>query len=382
MSRFRAFAGAAVMVAAVIGVPATAHADDADHGDRVRCSEQALKDAIKKANDAGGGTLSLARRCTYTITTPDNEGNALPVITSKITIYGNGSTIRRSSTTAFRIFQVGALDEIGFPRQGDLSLHDVTIRNGRSVSSSTDNPGNGGGISVFGSKLTLDGCKVVGNRTDGFGGGINHYSLFSKQEDSSLTIRNSVIRGNHAHDGGGVWHVDGIATYSHSTISGNSADGQGGGLVVGGPSVVVNDTKITRNRAGVVAGGLLITVAENEGAFTSVDLNDTTVSDNTAAVSAGGIYQTGRSAARLNRSRVHGNTTTGTNGVAGGIFVEPFNLMTLRDSSVENNSSQRAPGGIFNGGDDRVDTVILISSRVVHNRPTNCSPTPLPGCVN
>jgi polygalacturonase len=96
-----------MMVAAVIGVPATAHAADADHGggDGVRCNEQALKKAIKKANDHGGGTLSLARRCTYTITTPDNAGNALPVITSKITIYGNGSTIQRSSTTAFRIFQ-------------------------------------------------------------------------------------------------------------------------------------------------------------------------------------------------------------------------------------------------------------------------------------
>jgi hypothetical protein len=368
-----------MMVAAVIGVPATAHADDADHGsgDRVRCNEQALKKAIKKANDGGGGTLSLAHRCTYTITTPDNEGNALPVITSKITIYGNGSTIKRSSTTAFRILQVGNTEPA---RQGDLTLHDIIIRNGRAVTRSVTQRGIGGGIYAAGSKLTLNGCKVIDNSAEEFGGGIGHVAIFPTQEDNSLTVRNSVISGNSAPEGGGVWQLDGIATYSHSTISDNSAD-NGGGLIVGGPSVVFNDTKITRNRAGAAAGGLVISSAENEGTFTSVTLNDTTVSENTAIESAGGITMNRGSSVRINRSRVDGNSTTGANGVAGGISVTDSSFLTFRDSSVDNNSSQRTPGGIYNDG---AKAVLLISSRVLGNRPTNCSgsPTPVPGCVD
>jgi hypothetical protein len=176
--------------------------------------------------------------------------------------------------------------------------------------------------------------------------------------------------------------LDGIATYSHSTISDNSAD-NGGGLIVGGPSVVFNDTKITRNRAGETSGGLLVDVADTETIASSVTLNDTNVSENKAVEEAAGITITRGSSVRLNRSRVHGNTTTGANGVAGGIFLKgDFNLVTLRDSSIDNNSSQRAPGGIYNE-DQHVDAVILISSRVVDNRPTNCSgsPTPVAGCV-
>jgi hypothetical protein len=377
MWRFGAIAGSAMMVAAVLGVPATAHADDPDHGggDRVLCGEQALKKAIKKTNDAGGGTLRLARRCTYSITTPDNEGNALPVITSKITIYGNGSTIRRSSTTAFRIFQVGTTEPA---RQGELTLYDVTIRNGRAVTRSVTQRGIGGGIYAAGSKLTLNGCKVVDNSAEEFGGGVAHIVIHNTTEDA-LTVRNSVISGNSAPSAGGVWQLDGIATYSHSTVSDNSA-GFGGGLVVGGPSVVFNDTKITGNRARRGAGGLEIGKAENEGTFTSVDLNDTTVSNNTAVEAAGGI-SIDQSTVRLTRSRVYGNSATGANSVGGGISVTQNSLLTLRDSSVDNNSSQRAPGGIYN---EDTFAVLLIYSRVVHNRPTNCSgsPTPVAGCVD
>jgi hypothetical protein len=76
----------------------------------------------------------------------------------------------------------------------------------------------------------------------------------------------------------------------------------------------------------------------------------------------------------------HGNSATGANSVGGGIFLGS-NRLTLRDSSVDNDSSQRAAGGIY---DENAVQVALISSRVVHNHPTNCSgsPTPVFGCVD
>jgi predicted outer membrane repeat protein len=107
-----------------------------------------------------------------------------------------------------------------------------------------------------------------------------------------------------------------------------------------------------------------------------VTLNGTTVSGNKAVERGGGISGE-ESNLTLDRSRVHGNSATGANSVGGGISATQISL-TLRDSSVSDNSSKQPPGGIYNN----LSTVRLFSSRVVHNRPTNCSgsPTPVPGC--
>ncbi|MFF7970303.1 hypothetical protein [Streptomyces sp. NPDC007905] len=107
-----AVVGAALTAAALaagVSVPAAA----ATSQRYVSCSETALKNAVRDLNQAGGGRLRLARNCVFTLTTPDNSatgtGNGLPVITSRITVEGNGSTIRRSTrqgTPDFRIFQI------------------------------------------------------------------------------------------------------------------------------------------------------------------------------------------------------------------------------------------------------------------------------------
>jgi hypothetical protein len=55
-----------------------------------------LVDAINAANLAGGGTLNLAHRCDYQLTTsPDDSENGLPPITTPITINGSQATIER-----------------------------------------------------------------------------------------------------------------------------------------------------------------------------------------------------------------------------------------------------------------------------------------------
>src|SRR5207237_8296935 len=66
--------------------------------------------AINAANSGSGGTIRLAAGCTYRLTAPNNSDqlgpNGLPVITSAITIKGNGATIARHSTAPFRILDV------------------------------------------------------------------------------------------------------------------------------------------------------------------------------------------------------------------------------------------------------------------------------------
>ena len=94
--------------------------------------------AINAANAASGGAISLAPKCTYTLTAANNNsfgGNGLPVITTPITIAGANATIARSSaqnTPHFRIFEV---DGPG----GSLAASALTITGG-------DVGGPGGGV--------------------------------------------------------------------------------------------------------------------------------------------------------------------------------------------------------------------------------------------
>jgi hypothetical protein len=76
------------------------------------CSTAGLISKITEANQAAGSvTITLAARCTYTLTaaagTSANGPNGLPVITGDITLDGNNSVIRRApDAPAFRILEV------------------------------------------------------------------------------------------------------------------------------------------------------------------------------------------------------------------------------------------------------------------------------------
>ena len=68
----------------------------------------ALITAISTANNSGGGTINLAPGCTYQLTQANNSdpmtgANGLPVISSRITVNGLGTTIAGNDSN-FRIF--------------------------------------------------------------------------------------------------------------------------------------------------------------------------------------------------------------------------------------------------------------------------------------
>src|SRR5438552_17176006 len=91
----------------------------------VPCSVPALVTAINTANSTGGDdTINLAGGCTYTLTTPDNAANGLPVISTNVTINGYGATITRDpSAPSFRILAVAST--------GTLTLNTATISGGK-----------------------------------------------------------------------------------------------------------------------------------------------------------------------------------------------------------------------------------------------------------
>lgn len=181
----------------------------------VPCSETALVDAVNGANAAGGSDLILAPFCTYALTSAHSSGGAggpagLPNITTPITMTGLATEITRASNApAFRIVEVDGPSQIPADN-GRLALTAVTISNGDA------GIGVGGGIANLGGSVTVTGGGVRGSRAS-FGGGI--YS------DTALTMTASSVTGNTAtSDGGGIFENAGAVTLLVTNVSGNTPD--------------------------------------------------------------------------------------------------------------------------------------------------------------
>ena len=87
-----------------------------------------LRDALNAANNSGNGNtyvINLQTNTTYNLTNIDNNtsgSNGLPLISSTTTIVGNGSTIERTGSNAFRLFDVAS--------DGSLTLENMTLTGG------------------------------------------------------------------------------------------------------------------------------------------------------------------------------------------------------------------------------------------------------------
>jgi hypothetical protein len=162
-----------------------------------------LRAAIEQANALpGADTISLA------VPGPYNLTNGQLVVSSQITLSGNGGTIRRTGASQFGIFLVTGT--------GDLTLNNVTVRDG-------DIAGPGGGIRIeSGGIANIHSSTISHNVATGPGGG-----LFN---EGTLNILNSAILNNTATGWGGGITNSGVLNIANSTIAGNIASHDGGGL--------------------------------------------------------------------------------------------------------------------------------------------------------
>jgi hypothetical protein len=110
----------------------------------------------------------------------------------------------------------------------------------------------GGGIynDVRGT-LTLISSTVSGNRADGSGGGIFNLA-------GTLTLINSTVSGNLADTGGGISNDEGTLRLINSTISDNSAKRDGGGILNGstGAQMEMIFCTVYGNTGGESGGGI------------------------------------------------------------------------------------------------------------------------------
>ena len=297
---------------------------------------------------------------TITLSTPYDtyygDPTGLPLITSKITIEGNGAKItRKKSSPNFRLMAVGAT--------GDLELENLTLSGGSAYV--------GGAITNFG-ELTVTGSTITGN-TAYNGGAIHNYH--------EATITNSTISKNTAKGffyyypsyglyyfggfGGGIDnHAAATLTVTNSTITGNKAFYAGGIGNVGNMSI---DTSTVSKNSAQFAGG----IGTYGDALTTQTINNSTISGNTANLKsftyAGTTYRVGGlgggianvySTLSVTNSTISGNKANGKivrrrpyiylyGGVGGGI-INVFGDLTLTGGMVTNNKATVAAGGLAN----------------------------------
>jgi hypothetical protein len=150
------------------------------------------------------------------------------------------------------------------------SLSGMTIRNGW-VRPPVSPLGGGILVRVDGS-LDLTECVVEGNRAE-HGGGLNAFP------GTKVSIVDSVFRDNRAQDSthtlanGGAIFARGDVDLEGSTLSGNSADRDGGAIDSANGSLSLRNTTVSGNRAGLLAGGVTTS-------STDVDLVNVTIYDN------------------------------------------------------------------------------------------------------
>jgi uncharacterized repeat protein (TIGR01451 family)/CSLREA domain-containing protein len=276
----------------------------------------------------GGVTATLTG---LTMTGASNPGGAGGAIQNGISDSGGTLTL-----TDCLVRGNTAFDGAGIANYGTLTINGSTIDGNTGATS-----GAGGGIVNFGT-LTLNSGTVTGNTvgTNGSGGGI-----FNTLSATRVTINNSTISGNFAASGGGIVNYGSFTEVSvtGSTISRNSANypdvAGGGGAIYNNGMLTITDSTISGNIAHNSGGGIY-----DGGALT---IAASTISGNTATFGGGGGIYNQYSVVTVTNSTIAGNTADFGGGITdqGGGY--GTGKLTMDYSTITGNSASSGGGGIF-----------------------------------
>ncbi|BDI19224.1 hypothetical protein ANSO36C_50260 [Nostoc cf. commune SO-36] len=280
-----------------------------------------LREAINLANaTAGDDVINFGG--VFTDTTPDviTLTSGQLTITDDLTLFGTGaSKLTVSGNNASSVFEISgigrdvSIDGLKIANANDsgilintntlLSLTNSNVSGNTATSS-------GGGINNKGT-LKLTNSNVSGNTATSSGGGINNTGILSLTESS--------VSENTATSKGGGIYSEGILSLTKSSVSDNTATSIGGGIYSDGDlkltnSAISNNTSIYG--AGIYNGGDEIPFNYGTAALTN-----STVSGNQALEDGGGIYNLTR--VSLINSTITNNTGDSNGdgvGNGGGVF--------------------------------------------------------------
>lgn len=385
---------------------------DHERGKEVPCDTDKLIQAIVFANNKHGGVLELAKGCTYNLTRNDFQGNGLPVITERITLKGEHTTISREATADyFRVLNVGA--------GGHLTIKGLTIKGGQTLelensvepaavwAAYSDSEALAAQVKA-GTPLTQvltarqanpkAGLKAAPKVTPKATPGVVTPLVQQPEENDGAGIlvqpggtaeilESEVVLNQSGGNGGGVANF-GTTKIWHSTVTRNTAFFFGGGVFNAG-LLKVEESKITDNTAVIGGGGISNGAAEiftddvdggtvelkkseitdNEtlgfgGGYLDIEGNttayETKFSSNTAVLAGGGLAAAD-SQLNLHHVVIEKNSTAG---VGGGVAIAFDSVATFENSRIKDNTAGFFGGGLFNA--DSVTT--LRDSEVVGNR--------------
>jgi len=341
-----------------------------------------LREAITKADITAGADVIVIPAGVYKITRTGAGENANATgdfdVTGIVTIQGAGAGLTIIDGQRLdRVFDITGTD----PSAIKVVLQGLTVRNG-SVTS------DGGGIQVANADLVVRDCAVTGNRSTATGGGISNAAQTGTGNvklvlstvarnvagagggglfvggSSLLTVTDSTIRRNIASKGGGINAT--TPTLTNCTISGNTAAGDSGGGVSATVATLTKCTvsgNSTENSGGGIQAGTASltnsTISGNSAGFGggiragTATLTNCTVSGNHTNNDGGGILTT--ATATLTKCTVSGNSAS-----ARGGGINAFTA-TLTNSTISGNSAVIEGGGIF------ATAATLLNCTVVEN---------------
>jgi predicted outer membrane repeat protein len=208
-------------------------------------------------------------------------------------------------------------------------------------------------------------APINGNFTDAVSGltiANGSSGCLVNQSFDTVTLTGMVVKNCTGTNGGGILN-GGIMTITNSTITGNVASGNGGGIYNSGSSnnsgLNLTDTTVSGNSATGSGGGI-----HNEGG--PANFSRITVNNNTANTQGGGIANSNSGAnLTVTNSTVSGNTANAVNGNGGGIAnIGVGSTLTLTNVTVTANASSATGGG---GVSNVANTVTIGNSIVAKN---------------
>ena len=306
-------------------------------------------------------------------------------------IFNDGGTLSLNDSTLVNntaAYQGGGL----YNRNAGTVMIDGSTVDGNLVINAADYDALGGGISNegTGSEITIVDSYLTNNVADhddttyvqqGLGAAIaNDYY-------ATLTITDTMITGNTADFGGGLWTDDGVVntltnvtvqdnyvyidgaglyfrdysqtTIDQSLIANNYAVDDAGGISNStGATVTLTNSMVTMNSAGDRAAGIRNTSFGNVDRTTYLNLVDSFVTGNSAGGIGGGVYFGTKFVGDIRNSYIDNNSAVDGGGIFASGFNNPYALytsqITVVDSSISGNSASD------DGGGAAIDSVVSI----------------------
>lgn len=325
-------------------------------------SSCSLREAIIKANGIAGTDTIMLAAATYTLSIPRNPADHSSSATGTLEVQdslnivgavdGSGNPVSivqggtNLTTSVDKVFSFN--QDIDFFTDATVSISNLVIQNGFNRGNTSITDGWGGAFDFDtgnsgNNTLTVTNCTITTNTlTDGEGAG---FAIFNSNNGTGFAqIVNSTIQNN-----------------TTSTTSAGPT-GSGGGIFIATPAaMVISNSKVLNNSVAANGGGIpvgggieLVGPSGNAG---QTAIHGSTISGNHADGSGGGISNT--TSLLIDSSSVLSNNTTGADG--GGLWHNALNpeSATLTKVTITGNTATGNGGGIAlaNGTPDATLTI-------------------------